>query len=80
MGNHESPPRPVGSKISELAEGYIMEIGLDEEDNIIDRKYVNMGAHGRHQSWGRCSKGYGKGRRTYGRFDEAVKTIDPRKE
>lgn len=68
-----------GPRYLELAEGYIVEIGLDEEDNIIGYKYVNMGKmmdnikknidpmEAIEESCG-----------TYGRFEEATKKIDPR--
>ena len=32
-----------GPRYLELAEGYITEVALDEEDNIIGYKYVNIG-------------------------------------
>ena len=70
-----------GSRYLEMAEGYVMEIGLDEHDEIIGYKFVSMGkmmdaikngvdaATALEQATG-----------TYGRFADAVKTIDPRQE
>ena len=70
-----------GSRYLEMAEGYVMEIGLDEQDEIIGYKFVSMGkmmdaikngvdaATALEQATG-----------TYGRFADAVKTIDPRQE
>ena len=70
-----------GPRYLELAEGYITEIGLDEEGNIIGYKYVNLGKMMNAVKAGTdaleaIEKASGK----YGRFDEAVKKIDPRQE
>ena len=70
-----------GPRYLELAEGYITEIGLDKNNEIIGYKYVNMGKMMDNIKNGMdaleaIEKASGK----YGRFDEAVKTIDPRKE
>ena len=70
-----------GTRYLELAEGYITEIGLDENDQIIGYKYVNIGKMMQNIKAGiepmeAIEKASGK----YGRFDEAVKKIDPRKE
>ncbi|MDO5849835.1 MAG: iron-sulfur cluster assembly scaffold protein [Methanobacteriaceae archaeon] len=70
-----------GPRYLELAEGYIMEIGLDEDDEIIGYKYVNIGIMMDNIKKGMdpieaIEDASGK----YGRFDDAVKTIDPRKE
>ena len=70
-----------GPRYLELAEGYITEIGLDEEGNIIGYKYVNMGTmmdaiKAGTDAMEAIEKASGK----YGRFDEAAKVIDPREE
>ncbi len=70
-----------GPRYLELAEGYILEEGLDENDSIIGYKYVNLGKMMDFIKDGvdpmeAIEKASGK----YGRFDEAVKKIDPRKE
>ena len=70
-----------GPRYLELAEGYITEVGLDEENNIIGYKYVNLGKMMESIKAGvdpmeAIEKASGK----YGRFDEAVKKIDPREE
>ena len=70
-----------GPRYLELAEGYITEIALDEEDNIIGYKYVNLGRMMDAIKAGTdpmeaIEKASGK----YGRFDEAAKVIDPREE
>ena len=70
-----------GPRYLELAEGYIVEVGLDKDDQIIGYKYVNLGKMMENIKKGiepmeAIEKASGK----YGRFDEAVKVIDPRKE
>lgn len=70
-----------GVRYLELAEGYITEVGLDEENNVIGYKYVNLGKlMDALKSGLDSSEALEKAGGTYGRFDEAVKTIDPRKE
>ena len=68
-----------GPRYLELAEGYIVEIGLDENDEIIGYKYVNLGKmmdniKAKMDPMEAIEKASG----TYGRFAEAVKKIDPR--
>ena len=68
-----------GPRYLELAEGYIVEIGLDKDNQIIGYKYVNLGKMMENIKKGiepmeAIEKASGK----YGRFDEAVKKIDPR--
>ena len=70
-----------GPRYLELSEGYITEIGLDANDEIIGYKFVNLGKMMENIKKGiepmeAIEKASGK----YGRFDEAVKKIDPRKE
>jgi len=70
-----------GPRYLELAEGYIVEIGLDDDNQIIGYKYVNIG-----KMMENIKKGIDpleaieKSSGTYGRFDEATKKIDPREE
>ncbi len=71
--------REKGPRYLELAEGYIVEIGLDENDEIIGYKYVNLGKmmdniKAKMDPMEAIEKASG----TYGRFAEAVKKIDPR--
>jgi NifU-like protein involved in Fe-S cluster formation len=69
-----------GPRYLELAEGYIVEIGLDEEDNIIGYKYVNLGKMMDNIKSGvEPNEAIEKASGTYGRFDEATKKIDPRR-
>ena len=70
-----------GPRYLELAEGYITDIALDRDNQIIGYKYVNLGKMMDNIKAGlepldAIEKASGK----YGRFDEAAKVIDPRKE
>ena len=71
--------REKGPRYLELAEGYIVEVGLDEHDEIIGYKYVNLGVmmdniKKKIDPMEAIEKASG----TYGRFNEAVKKVDPR--
>jgi len=73
--------RAKGPRYLELAEGYIVEIGLNEADEIIGYKYVNLGKMMDNIKAGiEPTEAIEKASGTYGRFDEAVKKIDPRKQ
>ena len=70
-----------GPRYLELSEGYITDIALDKNDEIIGYKFVNLGKMMENIKKGiepkeAIEKASGK----YGRFDEAVKVIDPREE
>ena len=70
-----------GPRYLELTEGYITEIALDEDDEIIGYKYINMGVmldliKDGVEPMEAIEKASGQ----YGRFEDAVKKIDPRKE
>ncbi len=70
-----------GPRYLEMAEGYVLEIGLDANDEIIGYKFVHMGKMMEAIRKGVDPKtAFEKNVGTYGRFDEAVKKIDPRKE
>ena len=70
-----------GPRYLEMAEGYVTEIALDKNDEIIGYKFVNLG-----KMMAAIKKGIDANQAlqdasgTYGRFAEAVKTIDPRHE
>ena len=69
-----------GPRYLELAEGYIVEMGLDSDNQIIGYKYVNLGKMMENIKKGiEPMEAIEKASGTYGRFDEAVKIIDPRK-
>ena len=70
-----------GPRYLELAEGYIVEIGLDKDDQIIGYKYVNLGKMMENIKKGiDAMEAIEQASGTYGRFGEAVKKIDPREE
>ena len=70
-----------GPRYLEMAEGYVLKIGLDANGEIIGYKFVHLGKMMEAIRKGMDpGEAYEKNIKTYGRFDEAVKTIDPRKE
>ena len=70
-----------GPRYLELAEGYITEIGLDKDNEIIGYKYVNLGKMMENIKKGlEPLEAIEKASGQYGRFDDAVKKIDPRQE
>ena len=71
--------REKGPRYLELTEGYIVEIGLDKDDQICGYKYVNLGKMMENIKKGISPlEAIESASGTYGRFDEAVKKIDPR--
>ncbi len=69
-----------GVRYMEMAEGYCLEMGLDEEDHVIGYKFVHLGKMMEAIRKGTDPKeAYEKNIGTYGRYAEAVKYIDPRK-
>ena len=71
--------REKGPRYLELAEGYIVEVGLDENDEIIGYKYVNIGVMMDNiKKKMNPMEAIEKASGTYGRFNEAVKKVDPR--
>ncbi len=73
--------REKGPRYLDLAEGYVVELGLDKDDQIIGYKYVHIGKMMQYIKSGiPAMEAIEKSSGTYGRFDEAVKKIDPRKE
>ncbi len=70
-----------GPRYLEMAEGYVLENGLDKNDEIIGYKFVHLGLMMDAIKKGvDANKALADATGTYGRFAEAVKTIDPRKE
>ena len=70
-----------GSRYLEMAEGYVTHIALDADDQIIGYEFIHFGkmmdmVKGGMSADEAMKKATGK----YGRFDDAVKVIDPRKE
>ena len=68
-----------GPRYLEIAEGYVCELALDKNEEIIGYKYVQMGIMMDLISKGTdAGEALKKATGTYGRFDDAVKTINPR--
>ena len=69
-----------GVRYLEMAEGYILEEGLDENNEVIGYKFVHLGKMMEAIKKGVDPKeAYEKNIGTYGRFAEAKTVIDPRK-
>lgn len=70
-----------GPRYLEVTEGYVTRVGLDEEDRIIGYEYVNIGKlMDAVKSGTDANEALKNATGSYGRFKEAVATIDPRKE
>ena len=70
-----------GPRYLEMAEGYVSEIALDENDEIIGYKFVNLGTMMAAIKKGvDANQALKESSGTYGRFQDAAKTIDPRQE
>ncbi len=70
-----------GVRYLEMAEGYVLNIALDADDQVIGYRFVNMGKMMDAIKNGTDPKeAYEKNIGTYGRYSEAVRVIDPRKE
>ena len=72
---------PKGVRYLEMVEGYILELGLDENNETIGYKFVRLGKMMEDIRHGVDPKtAYEKNIGTYGRYAEAVKYIDPREQ
>jgi NifU-like protein involved in Fe-S cluster formation len=70
-----------GPRYLELTDGYITELGLDENDEIIGYKYVNFGKMMDFIKAGDdANTAFAKAQGSYGRCADAVRFIDPRKQ
>ncbi len=70
-----------GVRYLNTVEGYILSLGLDENDEVIGYQFINPGILINNIKNGMSpEKAYTSGIKTYGRFEEAVKFIDPRNE
>ena len=68
-----------GVRYLEMAEGYVTRMALDAGDEVIGYEFVHMGKMMEAISKGvDPAEALKKATSTYGRFDEAVKTINPR--
>ena len=70
-----------GVRYLEMAEGYVTRMALDAGDEVIGYEFVQMGKMMESIQKGvEPAEALKKATSTYGRFDEAVKTINPRHE
>ncbi len=70
-----------GPRYLEMAEGYVTQIALDEDDQIIGYQFVNFGKMADFIKKGDdANTAYEKAKGKYGRVEDAVKMVDPRKE
>ncbi len=70
-----------GPRYLELTEGYVLKLGLDDNDEIIGYQFLKIGPMLEMIKKGTdANEAYQSNIGTYGRFDEAVRTIDPRHE
>lgn len=68
-----------GVRYLEMAEGYVLNLALDAENEVIGYKFVNLGKMMEDIKKGVDHKAaMEKNTGTYGRFSEAVKVVDPR--
>ncbi|MCI6501911.1 MAG: iron-sulfur cluster assembly scaffold protein [Clostridia bacterium] len=73
--------RLKGVRYLEMAEGYVLSVGLDSDDEVIGYKFVHLGKMMDAIKAGKDPKdAYESNIKTYGRYEDAVKYIDPRKE
>lgn len=70
-----------GARYLEMSEGYVKRLALDENDEIIGYEYVSLGKMMDAIKAGmEPNEAFKKFTSTYGRFAEAARYIDPRKE
>lgn len=68
-----------GVRYLEMAEGYVTEIALDDEDKVIGYKFIKVGQLLEAIEKGQdANEAVKKFTGTYGRFADAAKTINPR--
>jgi NifU-like protein involved in Fe-S cluster formation len=70
-----------GTRYLEMAEGYVLSMGLDENNEVIGYKFVHLGKMMDMIKAGKSAdEALAKATSQYGRYDDAVKYIDPRHE
>ena len=70
-----------GVRYMQMAEGYVLSLALDENDEVIGYQFLNASKMIEDIKNGKPhNEAFEKNVGTYGRFDEAKKHIDPRKE
>lgn len=68
-----------GPRYLEVTEGYVQKLALDETDHIIGYQFVHLGKMMRMVAQGMSgTEALERATGTYGRFEDAVKYIDPR--
>ena len=73
--------RAKGVRFLEMAEGYVTRLALDKEDLVIGYEFVHMGKAMEAIRRGTdANQAIKDATGNYGRFDEAVRLIDPREE
>ena len=71
----------TGTRYLEMAEGYCTRMALDEENQVIGYEFIHLGKMMEMIKNGVDPKeAIEKAKGSYGRFADAVKYIDPRKE
>jgi hypothetical protein len=70
-----------GVRYLEMAEGYVTRLALDDNDEVIGYEFVHLGKMMEMIQQGMdANEALAKAKSSYGRFDEAVRTINPRNE
>ena len=70
-----------GVRYLEMAEGYILDMGLDQNGEVIGYRFVHLGKMMEAIRKGMDpNEAYEKNIGTYGRYADAARIIDPRKE
>ena len=70
-----------GVRYLEMAEGYVTRLALDKDNQVIGYEFISLGKMTDFIKKGdEPNEAYKKSMGTYGRFDDAVKYIDPRHE
>lgn len=73
--------RAKGPRYMEVAEGYVTQLALDENNEIIGYEYLNLGKMMADVGKGiPAQEAVANATGRYGRFDEAVKTVNPRQD
>jgi NifU-like protein involved in Fe-S cluster formation len=70
-----------GPRYLEMTDGYVLHEGLDKNNEVIGYEFVNLGKMMKAIREGKdANEAFKAATGTYGRYAEAVKVIDPRKE
>lgn len=70
-----------GARYLDMAEGYITQLALDKDGEIIGYEYVNLGVMMEHVTKGlTANEALDKAKKHYGRYEGAASYINPRKQ